>query len=152
VEIVPPPVAQAGGAVVEQPPRVRGVVLQPAAVGQEDVVEVAGLLGPLALALRVGALAAGDVALAAQALLVPQADEYAGHGQGGRGADAEQGGGPRPPPAPAPRSPEQAHRAGADWLGGEEAAQVIGQRRGAGVALARLLLQALQADGDKVAG
>ena len=59
-----------------------------------------------------------------------------GRGQGGRG---------RMPVAPAPGPLPQRDRPGHDRLAGEEPPQVVGQRGGRGVALARLLLQALQA-------
>ena len=50
-----------------------------------------------------------------------------------------------------PQVLEHVHRAGADRLAVEEAAQVVGQRLGALVAVGRVFFQALQADGFQVA-
>ena len=63
-------------------------------------------------------------------------------GQHGRGGQAGQR---RVAAGPPDQALQVAHGPGADRLAGQEAAQVVGQRGGRGVALARLLLQALQA-------
>ena len=64
----------------------------------------------------------------------------------GGGADAQEGHDGRPALAPLPGPFPGRRRPGVDRLAVEEAAQVVGQLRGAGVAPGGLLFQALQAD------
>ena len=67
------------------------------------------------------------------------------------GADGQQRRQRRPAAHPLHDALQPADRPGLDRLAAQEAAQVVGQRQGAGVALGRLLLQALQADRLQVA-
>ena len=53
-------------------------------------------------------------------------------------------------PAPAPTPPQRTQRPGSNRLAFLKAAQVVSQGLGRGVALARVLLEALQADGFQV--
>src|SRR5262249_19218092 len=72
-------------------------------------------------------------------------------GQRRQGADEQHDGQGRAAPGPLDRALQPRRRPRRDRLPLEEVAQVVGQGLRGGVALLRVLLQALQADGDEVA-
>jgi hypothetical protein len=127
----------------------QGLPLQQRVLGRPGEALVHRLLGrlepvpgPVALLLRDRSFAPG---------LEPLVRDAGEPGQDGAGQRDQQPGHRRLAPAPAPQPPDLSHRPRLDRPMVQEAPQVVGQVEGAGVALARLLLQTLQADRLQVA-
>ena len=91
----------------------------------------------------------GPVAGNAQPGVVPDAQRQQRHR--GQDADAHQRRRSRPPSHPLQRPLQAADRPRPDRLAVEEAAQIVGQLAGRRVALFRIFLETLQADGFEVA-